>query len=263
MRFFVINLDRDPSRLTYMMQELHQRGCEAERIRAFNGLDIPEHIKPYLLTPEGDIASAMTKGEVGCYASHLSIMHCILSENITEPVCVLEDDLRFEGNFVGLQEAMTALPADWDILRISNPTKADCSLKGTIDGFGKLVKYWRVPNTTGAYVINQRGARKFLQYQTLRQRPIDEDMRRVWEHGMVTYGILPSPTTPNIFDSTIDRIGGERALPGRKRFRQAENKLAKEWAYRLREFGLLGCLKAMINTNLLKKRTIKAWNRRN
>ena len=261
MRFFIINLDRATDRLAYMTAELQKRGFEPERIPACLGLDIPDDLKPYLLADGGTIPSAMNKGEIGCYASHLVAINRVLEEDITEPVCIMEDDLRFEDNFAQLPEAMKHMPPDWEFLRVSNPTKAACSSLKDIPGLGQVVKYWRVPNTAGAYILNQEGARKFLTYRTLRMRPIDEDFRRPWETGMVTYGILPSPTIANIFDSSIDAIGGDRSEPGRKRFKNAGGSLGKEWAYRLREFGFLGCITAMITTLISKKRIMARWNK--
>ncbi|WP_114008185.1 glycosyltransferase family 25 protein [Cohaesibacter intestini] len=254
MRFLVINLDRDADRLRYMFEELHKRGFKPERISAFLGTSIPDDLKPHFLTENGDIDSAMNKGEIGCYASHLYAMQQILAQEEDEPVCIMEDDLHFDSSFAHLPQIVTELPEDWEILRISNPAKAYYDTVKTWQGIGALVRYWRVPNTAGAYVMNKAGARKFLTYQILRKRPIDEDMRRPWEHGMESYGILPSPITNNIFDSSIDAIGGDRSLPARKRFADAGNHYGQEWRYRVRTFGLFGCLKAMLATLLFKTR---------
>lgn len=254
MRFLVINLDRDADRLDYMAGELAKCGFTLERIPAFLGTAIPEDLKPYFLNQRGEIDSAMNKGEIGCYASHLYAMQQILAQENDEPVCIMEDDLSFADNFVHLPELVADLPSDWEFLRVSNPAKSYYDVIRKWQGIGALVRYWRVPNTAGAYVMNKQGARKFLSYQILRKRPIDEDMRRPWEHQLETYGILPSPTTNNIFDSSIDAIGGDRSVPARKRFKDATNYPIAEWRYRLRLFGFWGCLKAIFATLLLKKR---------
>lgn len=260
MRFFIINLERDKDRLEYMQAELQQLGFVAERFPAVFGLDMPEALKPFFLNDDGTIISAMNKGEVGCYASHLAVMERIIKENIDEPVCVMEDDLRFEPGFPHLPQLMDELPQDWEILRLSNPTKADCQLEKTLGDGSKLVSYWRVPNNTGAYIINKAGAQKFLSCRKERMRPVDEDLRRPWEHGLKTYGILPSPVTSNIFDSSISAIGGSRERPGRKRFSNARSSLWQEWRYRLKQFGVFGCLRSIFNTLLFKKALRSKWN---
>ncbi|WP_171022000.1 glycosyltransferase family 25 protein [Cohaesibacter sp. CAU 1516] len=255
MRFFLINLDRDNDRFIYMQEALKPYGITPERVPACLGLAMDECLKPFFLDDAGEIASAMSKGEIGCYASHLTILKRIVDEDIKEPVLVMEDDLRFEANFRPLMAAIDTLPEDWEIVRLSNPAKAHFKTVSNLPGAaGEIVLYWRVPNNTGAYVINQSGARKFLGYQTRRMRPVDEDLRRPWEHGLTTYGVLPAPITSNIFDSTIDAIGGDRSLPARKRFADAGNHYGQEWRYRVRTFGLFGCLKAMLATLLFKAR---------
>ena len=254
MRFFLINLDRDQDRLDYMMGEMTALGLEVERISACYGLDIPVALKPYFLDAAGNIASAMNKGEVGCYASHLAIMHRIIEENINEPVCVLEDDLEFHDTFAQMCTTLEKLPDDWDIVRLSNPSKSAFQTVADLSDRLKLVKYWRVPNNTGCYLISRRGAEKFLAYAQLRKRAVDEDLRRPWEHGLATYGLLPPPVTSNIFDSSLASIGGERSMPGRKRFKDAGGSFSKEWAYRIQQFGLLGSIKAMVQTRFRKNR---------
>ena len=253
MRFMVINLDRDSDRLAYMSDALSSRGFTLERIPAFLGKAIPDDLKPYFLDQHGAINSAMNTGEIGCYASHLYAMQQILAQESDEPVCVMEDDLQFSDSFAHLPNLVADLPDDWEIVRISNPAKSFYQIVKTWQGIGSLVRYWRVPNTSGAYIINKAGARKFLTYQLLRKRPIDEDLRRPWEHGMETFGILPSPTINNIFDSSINAIGGDRSVPGRKRFTDAANTPLTEWRFRLRSFGPFGCLKAVLATLLFKK----------
>lgn len=254
MRFFLINLDRDRDRFDYMTGALKPFGIVPERIPACLGLTMDEELKPYFLSEQEDILSAMNKGEVGCYASHLTILKRIIEEDIQEPVLVMEDDLRFESTFADLLKAFDALPEDWEIVRLSSPAKAYCKvIKHLPASAGDLVQYWRVPNNTGAYLINQAGARKFLSYQTRRMRPVDEDLRRPWEHGLKTYGLLPTPITSNIFDSTIDALGSSREAPGRQRFKDADNRHGDEWRYRLATFGFFGCLKAVFATLFFKK----------
>ncbi|SNY90486.1 glycosyl transferase, family 25 [Cohaesibacter sp. ES.047] len=254
MRIFLINLDRDADRLDYMNGELAKRGFSAERIPAVYGLDMPQRLKPFFLDEQAEIDSAMNRGEVGCYASHLEIMHRIVEDGIDEPVCVMEDDLEFHDGFAAMAENHTKLPGDWEIVRLSNPPKAAVKPIAFLSDGLQVVKYWRVPNNTGCYLINRSGAEKFLSYRTLRKRPVDEDLRRPWEHGLKTYGLLPAPVTSNIFDSTLTAIGGDRSLPGRKRFKDAGGSPFSAWTYRISEFGLTTSLIAPIKTMLGRRR---------
>ena len=254
MRIFLINLDRDADRLDYMTAELARRGFTAERIPAVYGLDMPETLKSYFLDASGGIDSAMNRGEVGCYASHLKIMQRIVEDGIEEPVCVMEDDLEFHDAFAVMADALDRLPEDWEIVRLSNPPKAAVKTVSELADGLRVVKYWRVPNNTGCYLINRAGAEKFLTYRALRKRPVDEDLRRPWEHGLKTYGLVPPPVTSNIFDSSLAEIGGDRSLPARKRFKDAGGSSLSAWSYRLAEFGVVNCLIAPIKTILGRRR---------
>ena len=119
MRFFLINLDRDSDRLAYMTQSLGEHGFVAERIPAFLGLDIPDDLKPFFLTADGGIDSAMNKGEIGCYASHMFAIGRLVKEDIREPVCIMEDDLRLSSNFHQITRMLEDAPEDWEIIRKS------------------------------------------------------------------------------------------------------------------------------------------------
>lgn len=248
MRIFVINLDRDVDRWDHMQRELAKLGLSAERFSAYRGLDLPDWLKPYFLDETGAIASHMNAGEVGCYASHLGAVLKGLEAPDAGPVCILEDDLQLTPAFAEILSKGAQLPADWEILRLSNPAKSAFVVERHLATIGDVVRYWRVPNTTGAYVINPSGARRFLSYARRRLRPVDEDLRRPWEHRIKTYGLLPAPATPNIFQSSIEALGGTRVLPARKRFTNAPTLRLKKWRYLLAEFGLLGCVLLQIRS---------------
>jgi len=139
------------------------------------------------------------------------------------------------------------LPSDWEIVRLSNPPKSAYMPVEKLEGGLEVIRYWRVPNNTGAYLINKKGAQKFLDVGAQRLRTIDVDMRRPWEHGMVTYGIVPAPFILNAFaGSSIDDIAQRTDLPWRKRGQKTT--LAGQFdslAYKIKAFGLSGALKCM------------------
>ena len=204
---FLINLERDKDRLAHMTAQLAAAGLPFERIPAILGTALPGPLADYLLTGTGEIASKLKQGEVGCYASHLVVHDRIKDEAPDLAVLVLEDDLRFGSDLASvLGEILGQLPADWDIVRLSNPPKSAYVPIAGMEGPYELVRYSKIPNNTGAYLINPRGAAKFLAGQRPRTRAIDEDLRRPWDFGLKTYGVMPPPIVSNIFESTIDRM---------------------------------------------------------
>jgi hypothetical protein len=103
---------------------------------------------------------------------------------------------------------MMALTLEWDILRISSQPKGTTIGAATLSHGSRIVKYLRVPANTGAYIIKPAGARKFLEWRKPRWRPVDQDLRRVWENKLLTIGIDPQPIIQNVLPSSIDAMGG-------------------------------------------------------
>lgn len=201
---YLINLRRDQGRLARMTAELSRLGLEFERIDAVHGLDMPEWLKPYFLNAEGQVASGLLPGEVGCYASHLLASAIVAHRGV--PALVLEDDLQIPDDFPGLLRSFSSLPDGWDIVRLSNPHKRACFRVAELPGRYSLVKFSRVPPSTGAYLLSPSGARKFLGWKRLRSLPVDQDLRRTWDCKLATYGVYPQPIIPDIGASTIDAM---------------------------------------------------------
>jgi glycosyl transferase, family 25 len=174
-RIVVINLDRDCGRMAHMRVQLDASGLAYERFTALQGGSLPSHLARYF--PFG---SQLSPGEIGCYASHLAVMERVASGDISSPALVLEDDVGLPPDFAAALNALiAALPAQWDIVRLSYHTKSVSRAVARLDENRRLVRYSRVPTTTGAYLITPAGARKFIAERP-RTIPIDHDLRRVW-----------------------------------------------------------------------------------
>jgi glycosyl transferase, family 25 len=203
---FLINLDRDQDRLRYMQYQLAVAGLRFTRVPAVLGAEVPEDLQPYFWDTGTGRISPLKPGEIGCYASHLVILQEVASGTLGPAVLVLEDDLQFAPDFAqALASLLSNLPKTWDIIRLSNPPKR--AYVPVLDlGLGReLVRYSKIPNNTGAYLISPSGAKRFLQ-PSLRLRAIDEEMRRPWSTGLDTYGVVPPFIVSNIFDSSIDMM---------------------------------------------------------
>lgn len=243
---FLINLDRDPDRLEHMRIAIRHLDMTFERIPAVLGLEMPDWLKPYFLNDAGEIASTLRRGEVGCYASHLVVARRMVDANIPMAL-VLEDDLEFTPGFGGVMTAaLRHLPEGWDIVRLSNPPKSAYVPVATLTGGRELVRYFRVPNNTGASLLSLSGARKLLR-PGLRTLQIDEHLRRPWDLGMETFGVVPAPIRSNIFEgSTIDilharGLAAETALTklARRRF-ASPRAIFDQIRWQIRHLGLIG-----------------------
>lgn len=243
---FLINLDRDPDRLVHMGAEIGRAGMHFERIPAVFGMEMPGWIEPYFLNLNGDIASNLRRGEVGCYASHLVVARRMVDANIPLAL-VFEDDLELPADFRALIAAMVQLlPTGWDIVRLSNQPKSAYVPVTALPGERELARYFRVPNNTGASLLSLSGARKLLR-SGLRDIQIDEHLRRPWDLGLETYGVVPAPIRSNIFEvSTIDIMHArglsiETAMTklARRRFASPQA-IINQMRWQIARFGLFG-----------------------
>jgi glycosyl transferase family 25 len=247
---FVINLDRDRERLARMLSEGERVGISFERFIAVDGKHLEGELRDQFYLGDAPHEPSFTAGEIGCYASHLRI-HRLLQDRTGEFALVLEDDVRLADDLVATIKAAAASARDWDIIRLSNATKSVVQPVAPLGNGRELVRYWTVPNGTGAYLISRTGAIKFADAYARRTLPIDEDLRRPWRSGLVTYGVLPPPVDPDVLDtSQIDAMGRDRKLPARARFKDAApgRDVLAQWRYRLGTFGAWGSLRALAHS---------------
>ena len=232
---FVINLDRDVARLAHMHEQLSRLGLAYERFPALRGDALPLALLEYFppRTP-------LTVGEIGCYASHLAIMRRMLAEGHACAL-VLEDDVGVPADFARvLRSLVAALPVEWDIVRLSYPTKRVVRAIAPLGG-ADLVRYTHVPVSTGAYFISASGARRFLERRA-RKLPIDHDLRRVWAWNLDTYGVAPPPVCADVLgNSSIDELSSGRRDSKRRsaaRRLQFTREGVARFARGVRDFGI-------------------------
>lgn len=104
-KIFMINLPRRPERYRKMHASFRELGLVVEDFEAVDGADLtdeklaevgvkllPGYSDPYNNRP-------MTHGEIGCFLSHFFIWKQMIADDLRE-VLILEDDIRFEPNFV-------------------------------------------------------------------------------------------------------------------------------------------------------------------
>jgi len=207
----VINLDRDKARLATVSMEFAREGMAFERFVGVEGLDVPAALRTYFFGVDGRPAPTLTGGEIGCYASHLSLWRRVAAGQHPSPTLICEDDIRLPGNFRAVVDAaLAAAPQGWDVIRLSAPTKRTIwPVRRICDGH-RLVHYSKIPTLLGAYLISKGGAEKLLK-PGLRSHPVDVDMARPWEIDLNLYGVDPAPVyqpTRNL--SSIDAVEQRR-----------------------------------------------------
>mgnify|MGYP001766633164 CR=1 FL=1 len=248
-RAVLLNLDRDADRLRWMETQLAAAGVAYERQSAVLGKNLPDSLRSYFPDAPPPFVRPLRIGEIGCYASHLLIMQRIAAGELGPVVLVLEDDLRVSTDLAAIiRDILSRLPADWDLVRLSNPPKRATKTVATLADGRELIRYSKIPNSTGAFLVSAAGARKLLK-PAPRVLPADEDMRRHWRYGLQEYGVVPAPVQPDILDaSTIEALqpktAHQAAMPAALRKVEFSHLFARP-AANIRDLGFggwLGCL---------------------
>jgi len=202
---YIINLDSDEDRLAKIEQEFAIAGMAFERVPAIHGADLPDRIAPYFLDAHGNHAADLTAGEVGCYASHLSVWRRMLLEE-DRYALICEDDIRLVPNFRELIDLIIAkAPPGWDLIRLSSPTKRATHTVTEVTPPYCMVRYTKIPASAAGYLLSKAGAQKLL-IPTRRTRPVDMDCGRPWEFDIDAYGVLPT----SVLQDDLGVIPGRR-----------------------------------------------------
>lgn len=243
----LLNLDRDTERREHMEKQLAQAKIAFTRMSGVLGDALPDALRPYFFDASGRPKTTMKRGEIGCYASHLRALMRVASGELGPAVLIMEDDLEIAPDMGAvLAEAVRKAPAGWDILRLSCPSRRAYVPLARVGTGRFLVRYSRIPNSAGAYLVTQAGARKFLE-RGVRGLTYDDDLRRPWFHKMETFGVLPPPAKAGVLKSTIDAVEAGRFDKGvssrMERILRGDHFYAfKRLAYNIRSLGALNWL---------------------
>jgi glycosyl transferase family 25 len=155
---------------------------------------------------------APSDGEIGCYASHLSLWQLCATTN--QPLVVIEDDAEPLPTFPAALEAARKLIDRYGFLRLeydgpSRPARTRPVEKTSAFAAHYFVKY---PYGAMCYALSPSVARAFVGASRMLRAPVDLFIKRCWEHGQPLYGLLPYSVreAPHAADSTIRARTKER-----------------------------------------------------
>lgn len=207
---YLINLDRDHERLSWMRGQLDPLGIVVERVPAVLGRDLPAEVCGYFGVVDGAIGGGLRPGEIGCYASHIVCWQRLVASGAPAAL-VLEDDLETRTPLARICARVADLPAGWDLVRLSGIVKRATADVGDLGDGLAIVKFSRIPLGAGAYLISRAGAGKLLGDRRPRSEAVDIDLRQWWRFGLATYGVMPLPVTQDVLQkSSIESLGGRK-----------------------------------------------------
>lgn len=180
---FIVNLKLDIKKKHYMKQLLSEHLLDFNFIDAVNGSELDSN---YIdkITNEGksisEYGKILTKGELGCALSHISIYMKMINENIDQAI-VFEDDIELTKGFHEFKFNIDKLPKDWELVLLgyySNvateiQTKYSLRYSKKISNNYETVRLVQLAFGTHGYLINKKGAEKLLGSLDKIIKPID------------------------------------------------------------------------------------------
>lgn len=216
LRVFLINLDRSTDRLARCSLLLDRLGVEWERVPGVDGRQLPAEqlaaLNPHP-APNGEWFRPLTPGEIGCFLSHLRCWQLIQEQDL-DCGLVLEDDFDIHdacslARLEALARSATG-PAPWDVLKLTRLRKGARTVAEIGDGLA-LCEGGKGPEDGCAYLVSRQGAAKLTPHREHLLRPVDFDLKHVWERDLTVYSASPDMFWQVGADIAVSQIGDGRA----------------------------------------------------
>jgi glycosyl transferase family 25 len=192
MRVFVINLERSVARRAAIAAHLRAAGVDyglfpgvegAAGHRYFEACDVREYLLNTGRTPSDD--------EVGCYASHLRLWAACVAAD--EPFVIMEDDAAPQPTFAAALDATRRLIHRYGFIRLQYDGPSHPARTREIEPAGAFAVHYFAKYPYGAmcYALSPAVARAFIESSRVLRAPVDQFIKRCWEHRQPLYGLLP------------------------------------------------------------------------
>ncbi|MBF9030257.1 glycosyl transferase family 25 [Rhodobacterales bacterium HKCCE3408] len=217
---FVINLDRDRSRLGKVSAELSRAGVTWTRLPAVDGRALTPREVASVYDAEANRVRArqpMTLPEIGAYLSHIRAWEAIVASGAPGGV-VLEDDIRVTGDLKGTLSALAADDGDWTLGKLFTFRPGQWLLDDRWLAPGiRIGTPYHVPDGAPGYVLRAKTASLLIARSRRFFRPVDQDHKFFWESGLSVALVRPVPITLALQDAPVESAGptvGGEAGPG-------------------------------------------------
>jgi glycosyl transferase family 25 len=232
----------------------------------YDGLNAqtPCVVEPDLNRQISKFGRVLSPAEVGCFKSHFSLLQQFVANRPSNWLLVLEDDVWIDNEFPFARTIKMLDEQNISYLRLFARRLKHADVITQFSG-SQLVRFRSDPYGTQAYLINRKGAMRFLRSVEAIERPIDDELGRFWRHGLDIYALFPFPAVEVATTSTIEQERSEALQSKRQtslpilRFKTAE-KLRKTGANA--KFLLRFHLHATVFSTRLAKATrmrVKSW----
>ena len=209
---FVISLERAAERRQAIVTLLNRLGVEFELFSAVDGDQLTEG--DLSLYSERDAIKLegrpLSKGEIGCYLSHIGVWKEIVSRKLPDAL-VLEDDAEIGYAALEVLAVRHLLPSDWEFVNFLSDARQSPAGDAIWDIY-RAGEFRRRPNRTSSYLISQSGVTRLLAYAFPIKHPIDGLTGRTEMTGLRMYGIFPPIASLSQAPTTITGRGRYRPV---------------------------------------------------
>jgi glycosyl transferase family 25 len=203
---WLINLDRDVTRLADMDQQLKTLGLNYTRFPAIYGKDHADTLlkKTDAAAYARNMGSPILPGKMGCYASHIAVWEAFL-ESGKEVALILEDDVVFHDDFLDSLDLALSAHAHWDTLRF-NCVRAKIPVSQGQIGRYTLNAYIGPFTGNATYLLKRDVALRLLPNLWPQTRAFDHELNRFFRHDFRQFGL--EPFSSHVDDGNVSSITG-------------------------------------------------------
>jgi len=208
MDIYVISLKDAHERRAAITQQLDKLGLSFEFFDACTGVDGYEPFFDAYDPATYMIHSrrAALPGEIGCYASHLSLwQRCV---ETGRPLAVIEDDAVLTDDFPAALKTAEKIIATCGFIRLEENKQSRFPKRyqsvGTLDKF-TISFIARVALCTTGYTVSPTAAGRLADNSTTLLAPVDRYLQRPWSHGQPLYLLSPAAVLKQegVFESAV------------------------------------------------------------
>jgi hypothetical protein len=181
---WIINLDKNKDRLNQSMGYYNSSDLSVVPINRYSAvvgvnLEPEDYLSEIALSEFYETKKRgyrtrhyhLTKGGIGCYLSHLNLFKQLVADNKSDIYLILEDDIKIDKlAYAKISKLLANPPDDWDMFLLGY-SKIFKYKRETKD-YSKVKSFWGL----NGYLINKKGAQKFLDNHTIIDCQIDSFM---------------------------------------------------------------------------------------
>jgi glycosyl transferase, family 25 len=146
----------------------------------------------------------LTDNEIGCFKSHFCALNDFFRTTESDWLFVLEDDVWLDPNFDLFEVLQFAKANSIGYVRLFAKAYKPASVIAPLSGFRHVIRFHTDPYGTQAYLINRRLAAQFVSSLDRIAMPIDDELGRFWQHGLVPFAVFPFPVVEKSVPSQLE-----------------------------------------------------------